>query len=51
MEGNTLTLLQTRTIIETRVAIGGKSLLEQNEVLGLDAALSYMNSTLVGRVG
>ncbi|XP_076450600.1 protein adenylyltransferase Fic-like [Babylonia areolata] len=51
IEGNTLTLMQTRSIIETRVAVGGKSLLEQNEVLGLDAALSYMNSTLVGRVG
>lgn len=50
IEGNTLTLMQTRSIIETRVAVGGKSLVEQNEVLGLDAALSYMNSTLVGRV-
>ena len=51
IEGNTLTLMQTRAIIETRVAVGGKSLVEQNEVLGLDAALSYMNSSLVGRVG
>lgn len=50
IEGNTLTLSQTRAIIETRVAIGGKSLVEQNEVLGLDAALSFLNSTLVGKV-
>ena len=50
IEGNTLTLMQTRAIIETRIAVGGKSLTEQNEVLGLDAALSYMNSTLVGKV-
>ncbi|XP_059142319.1 protein adenylyltransferase FICD-like [Physella acuta] len=51
IEGNTLTLAQTRSIVETRVAVGGKSLREQNEVLGLDAALSYINSTLVGHVG
>ncbi|BFZ04876.1 hypothetical protein BsWGS_07915 [Bradybaena similaris] len=51
IEGNTLTLAQTRSIVETRVAVGGKSLREQNEVLGLDSALSYINSTLVGRVG
>ncbi|CAG5126444.1 unnamed protein product [Candidula unifasciata] len=51
IEGNTLTLAQTRSIVETRIAVGGKSLQEQNEVLGLDSALSYINSTLVGRVG
>ncbi|CAL1535776.1 unnamed protein product [Lymnaea stagnalis] len=51
IEGNTLTLAQTRSIVETRLAVGGKSLREQNEVLGLDSALSYINSTLVGRVG
>lgn len=43
IEGNTLTLAQTRSIVETRVAVGGKSLREQNEVLGLDSALSYIN--------
>lgn len=43
IEGNTLSLAQTRSIVETRVAVGGKSLREQNEVLGLDAALSYIN--------
>ena len=31
--------------------MGGKSLAEQNEVLGLDSALSYINSTLLGKVG
>lgn len=51
IEGNTLTLSQTRAIIETRLAVGGKSLSEQNEVLGLDSALSFLNSTLVGKVG
>ena len=33
IEGNTLSLAQTRVILETRIAIGGKSLLEQNEVI------------------
>ncbi|XP_005109027.1 protein adenylyltransferase FICD [Aplysia californica] len=51
IEGNTLTLAQTRSIVETRIAVGGKSLREQNEVLGLDSALSFINSTLVGRIG
>lgn len=51
IEGNTLTLMQTRAIVETRIAVGGKSLAEQNEVLGLDAALSYVNNTLLGRIG
>ncbi|XP_041367292.1 protein adenylyltransferase FICD-like [Gigantopelta aegis] len=51
IEGNTLTLAQTRSIVETRIAVGGKSLAEQNEVLGLDSALSYINSTLLGKVG
>ncbi|CAH8549405.1 unnamed protein product [Dicrocoelium dendriticum] len=47
IEGNTLTLAQTRSILETRLAVGGKSLMEQNEVLGLDAALRYINATLL----
>ncbi|XP_060594786.1 protein adenylyltransferase FICD-like [Ruditapes philippinarum] len=51
IEGNTLTLAQTRSIVETGIAIGGKSLVEQQEVLGLDAALSYVNNTLLGRIG
>ena len=51
IEGNTLSLAQTRSIVETGIAIGGKSLVEQQEVLGLDSALSYVNNTLLGRVG
>ncbi|KAL3317241.1 hypothetical protein Ciccas_004106 [Cichlidogyrus casuarinus] len=47
MEGNTLSLAETRSILETRVAVGGRSLIEQNEVLGIDAALRYLNSTLL----
>jgi Fic family protein len=51
IEGNTLNLRETRYIVETRMAIGGKSLIEQQEVLGLDLALQYVNSTLVNRLG
>uniref|UniRef100_A0A0R3WCI9 protein adenylyltransferase n=1 Tax=Taenia asiatica TaxID=60517 RepID=A0A0R3WCI9_TAEAS len=47
IEGNTLSLAQTRAVLETRLAIGGKSLQEQNEVLGLDAAFKYLNTTLL----
>ena len=51
IEGNTMTLSQTRSIIETRMAVAGKSVVEHNEILGLDAALSFVNSTLVHRIG
>ncbi|KAF6200068.1 hypothetical protein GE061_006368 [Apolygus lucorum] len=51
IEGNTMTLSQTRSILETRIAIGGKSIAEHNEILGLDAALKYINSSLVNRIG
>jgi Fic family protein len=51
IEGNTMTYAQARHVIETRLAIGGKSVLEHNELLGLDAALRYVNSTLLRRVG
>ena len=50
IEGNTLNLVQTRSILETKLAIGGKSVQEHNEVLGLDAALKYINQTLVDRL-
>jgi len=50
IEGNTMSLPQTRSILETKLAVGGKSIMEHNEVLGLDAALKYINQTLVDRV-
>ena len=49
IEGNTLNLVQTRTLLETKLAIGGKSIQEHNEILGLDAALKFINQTLVDR--
>ena len=51
IEGSTMTLAQTRSILETKLAVGGKSVMEHNEVLGLDAALRYINQTLVDKVG
>ncbi len=51
IEGNTLSLSQTRFVLETRLAISGKSIVEHNEVVGLDAALRYVNQTLVDKVG
>lgn len=47
IEGNTLNLQQTRHIIENRMAVAGKSVMEHNEVLGLDAAMRYINQTLL----
>ncbi|KAM5193737.1 protein adenylyltransferase FICD isoform 1-T1 [Mantella aurantiaca] len=51
IEGNTLSLSEIRHIIETRYAVPGKSLEEQNEVIGMHAAMKYMNTTLVSRMG
>ncbi|XP_014675641.1 PREDICTED: adenosine monophosphate-protein transferase FICD-like [Priapulus caudatus] len=51
LEGNTMNLMQTRYIVETRMAIAGKSILEHNEILGMDAALSFINNTLLNRIG
>lgn len=51
IEGNTLSLSEIRHIIETRYAVPGKSLFEQNEVIGVDAAMKYLNTTLVSRIG
>lgn len=51
IEGNTLSLRETQYIIETRMGIGGKSLIEQQEVIGLDQAWQYVNCTLVNRLG
>lgn len=45
MEGNTMTLMQTRAIVETGISVGGKSVYEHNEILGMDAALQYINKT------
>ncbi|CAG0893064.1 unnamed protein product [Cyprideis torosa] len=51
IEGNTMSLAQTRVILETRLAVGGKSLMEHNEIVGMDEALRYINTTLLHRLG
>ncbi|XP_037832425.1 protein adenylyltransferase FICD [Kryptolebias marmoratus] len=51
IEGSTLTLSEIRHIIETRYAVPGKSLQEQNEAIGVDAAMKYINTTLLSRSG
>lgn len=49
IEGNTMTLAQTRSILETRMAVDGKSIDEHNEILGLDLAMKYINASLVNK--
>lgn len=49
LEGNTLSLEQIRMIIDHHVAVGGKSIVEHNEVVGVTEALQYMNNTLLKR--
>ena len=39
IEGNTLTLSMVRSILETGLAVAGKSIREHNDILGLDLAL------------
>ncbi|KAJ3639304.1 hypothetical protein Zmor_002669 [Zophobas morio] len=44
IEGNTMTVEQLRTLLETGQVIQGKSIIEHNEVLGLQLALKYVKS-------
>ncbi|EYC40866.1 hypothetical protein Y032_0593g411 [Ancylostoma ceylanicum] len=47
IEGNTLSLGQTRSILESGMAVAGKSIQEHNEVIGMDAALRFLNHSLL----
>lgn len=47
IEGNSMTLAETRSVLETRMAVSGRSVDEHNEVLGLDSAMKYVNASLV----
>lgn len=44
IEGNTMTVEQLRTLLETGQVIQGKSIIEHNEVLGLQLALKYVKN-------
>ncbi|MFH4973597.1 hypothetical protein AB6A40_000306 [Gnathostoma spinigerum] len=47
IEGNTMSLGQTRSLLETKMVVAGKSIIEHNEILGMDAALRFLNQSLV----
>lgn len=42
IEGNTMTVEQLRYVLETGHVVSGKSLLEHNEILGLEKAMQYV---------
>lgn len=47
IEGNSMTLSETRSVLETRMAVSGRSIDEHNEIIGLDSAMKYVNASLV----
>lgn len=47
IEGNSMTMSETRSVLETRMAVSGRSVDEHNEILGLDSAMKYVNASLV----
>lgn len=51
IEGNTMSYLETRSVLETHYAVAGKSVVEHNEVLGMDLALRFLDQVLVHRLG
>ena len=46
IEGNTLTLIETKTVLEDRIAIGGKKLREIYEVINHSKAFSYIKECI-----
>eukprot|EP00117_Sycon_ciliatum_P019991 scpid61261/ scgid17944/ Adenosine monophosphate-protein transferase FICD homolog len=50
IEGNTLTLSMVRSILETGLAVAGKSIREHNDVLGLDLALTFVHQSTLKRL-
>ena len=44
IEGNTLTLIETKTVLEDKLSIGGKSLCEIYEVINHSKAFSYVKA-------
>ncbi|XP_078496005.1 protein adenylyltransferase FICD-like [Ciona intestinalis] len=51
LEGNTMTVDEIRKIIDLKIAVSGKSIVEHNEVIGIAEALKYMNNTLLMKIG
>lgn len=46
IEGNTLTLIETKTVLEDKIAIGGKKLREIYEVINHSKAFSYIKECI-----
>ena len=46
IEGNTLTLIETKAVLEDKISIGGKSLREIYEVTNNDNAFNYVKETI-----
>ncbi|MHB1152370.1 MAG: Fic family protein [Eubacteriales bacterium] len=46
IEGNTLTLIETKTILEDSISVGGKSLREIYEIINHDKAFSYVKKCI-----
>ena len=44
-----MSLSMTRSVLETGRAVGGQSIHEHNEIIGMDAALHFLNGTMLGR--
>lgn len=52
IEGNTMTVEQMRHLLETGKAVYGKSIIEHNEILGLQLAMKYVKIlSRVNRIG
>jgi Fic family protein len=47
IEGNSMTLAETRSVLETHMAVSGRSVEEHNEILGMDSAIKFINASLV----
>ena len=46
IEGNTLTLIETKAVIEDNISIGGKELREIYEVVNYNKAFHYINKCI-----
>ena len=46
IEGNTLTLIETKAVLEDKIAIGGKELREIYEVINHSKAFSYVKKCI-----
>ena len=44
-------MIHTMYFLTPLLAVAGKSIMEHNEILGMDAALKYINQTLVDKIG